>query len=693
MKKYQILLLFLLSQIVLAQKDCNTAIAVCGNSDISYTPDGPGVQELPDGTCTVYTEKYSVWYKFTIATAGTLTFTITPLQTTATDYDFYVWGPNKTCANRGNTIRCNTSYTSGATGLNMATTFTSAGAGTPNAGAWCRYLDVLPGETYFLLVNNYSENTTGFSLTWDGTATLVSPFNSSTLSPNPFIPPGTPAANPADPNEVIVCTNPTVFNFSTLTPGIINGNLNFKVNYHTSQNDALSGNNPILTPQTVNTTSTYYYSIQYQDPTNPDNPINSCKQFGRFKFKDGRISANDATVTMCNNNNASIAIFDLTTANVYTGPGTKQYYPTIQDLNAGTNQITNPSAYSSSTNIVYVLITSPFGCTATAKINLNFHPLVIVKDAELRSCFLEDNPSTALFNLNNAPVTTEPNITKKFYPSLTDALNGTNEYLTPASHIAPNGVAYVRVTNSKGCFSIAKITLTVLSPVRSKVLEDKIICIEDKTTLDAGPGFDGYLWSTGATTQSVSNVGVGTYWVKLKNGECFTKQAVKVYASEQPVISKIDISNTTITVGVIGGTPKYKYSMDNISWQDSNIFVKTLRGTHKIYIKDAYNCDPVVISIVVPNLINTITPNGDGVNDFIDYSALADKKNLTFSIFDRYGNRINETTAHTSYQWDGTFAGKKIPTGTYWYTMTWNENDKKNTPFAFSGWIVVKNRD
>lgn len=693
MKKYLLLILLLLSQIISAQKDCITAVAVCGNSDISYTPDGPGVQELPDGNCSIYDEKYSVWYKFTIATAGTLTFTITPLQTVVTDYDFYVWGPNITCANKGNTIRCNTSYTSGATGLNMTTTFPSAGAGTTNIGAWCRYMDVLPGETYYLLVNNYSANTTGFSLTWGGTATLVSPFNSPTLSPNPFIPPGTPAANPADPNEVTVCTNPQIFNFNSLTPGIINSNPNFKVNYHTSQNDALSGNNPILTPQTVNTTTTYYYSIQYQDPANPDNPINSCKQLGKFKFKDGSITANDATITMCNNNNSSIAIFDLTTANVYTGTATKKYYPTMYDLNAGTNEITNPSVYSSSSNTVYVLITSPFGCTAKAKISLNFHPLVIVKDAELRSCFLESNPSTALFNLNNAPVTTETGITKKFYPSFTDALNATNEYVTPANHTAPNGLAYVRVTNSKGCYSIAKITLTVLSPVRSKILEDKIICIENKTTLDAGPGFDGYLWSTGATSQSITNAGVGTYWVKLKTGECFTKQAVKVYASEQPVINNIEISNTTITVSVIGGTPKYKYSMDNINWQDSNIFANVLRGNHKIYVKDAYDCNPVSISIVVPNLINTITPNGDGVNDFIDYSALADKKNLTFSIFDRYANRIYQSTAKSAYQWDGTLAGKKIPTGTYWYTITWNENDKRNTPIAFSGWIVVKNRD
>ncbi len=101
--------------------------------------------------------------------------------------------------------------------------------------------------------------------------------------------------------------------------------------------------------------------------------------------------------------------------------------------------------------------------------------------------------------------------------------------------------------------------------------------MEEKTTLDAGPGFKSYEWSTGATTQVIKNVGVGTYWVKLKTGECITTQTVKVYASEQPVISNIEISTNTITVYAIGGTPPYKYSIDNITWQDSNVFTNMAR--------------------------------------------------------------------------------------------------------------------
>ena len=71
------------------------------------------------------------------------------------------------------------------------------------------------------------------------------------------------------------------------------------------------------------------------------------------------------------------------------------------------------------------------------------------------------------------------------------------------------------------------ITLKVLPPVKSSVLKNKTICPEDKTTLDAGSGFDGYEWSTGATTQSI-NAGPGTYIVTVNDGSCTATDTVVV---------------------------------------------------------------------------------------------------------------------------------------------------------------------
>ncbi|WP_312075155.1 T9SS type B sorting domain-containing protein [Chryseobacterium sp.] len=684
MKKTLLIFLIFLSNLIFAQSDCPTAITLCGNSNLSYTPSGAGdiLEDL--GGCLSTDEHYSVWYTFTIGTGGTLGFIITS-NNQPDDYDFGVYGPNKTCANFGAPIRCNYAGSSptGQTGLSLTAP--------PNV-YWSPHLDVLPGETYYLVVDNFSKSANGFTLTWTGTAQLASPFNS-TLVPNPFQAPGITNPN-GGPNEVVVCTNPAIFDFSTLSAGIINGNPNFAVKYYKNTNDMLSGQNPITTPIVVNITDTYYYSIQYTNPNNPNDPVNKCSVTGSFKFKDGAFTLSDQTLTECNNNNEGTAVFNLTDAVVTTDPNISlKYYPSMYDLNNATNEITNPYQYLSAGGSAFVLGTSQFGCTDVAEIKLNFFPVVVTNSASLRVCFIEGNFSMGTFNLTLANVTLQTGTTKKYYPSATDAINETNEITTPNNYTAPTGVVFVRVINGNGCFSVAQVNLEVIPPVYSTVLVDKVICMEDKTTLDAGSGFNGYEWSNGETTQTISNVGVGTYWVKLKTGDCWAKQEVKIFPSEQPVVSNVEITNNTVTVYAIGGTPSYQYSLDNINWQESNVFNNISRGDHTVYVKDSYDCEPQIVDIVVPNIINVITPNGDGINDVIDYSALSNKKNLVLNIFDRYGTKIHQADKNNQYKWDGTIAGKKVPTGTYWYSVTWNENNKNSTPIKFSGWVMVKNRE
>jgi gliding motility-associated-like protein len=413
---------------------------------------------------------------------------------------------------------------------------------------------------------------------------------------------------------------------------------------------------------------------------------------GKIQLNLSPFTAIPATLTQCNNNNAGTATFNLTLANVNEPPGSaKKYYKTLADLNAGTNEISNFATYLSAPTTVYVKVTTPLGCQGSAPITLAFFPAIVSNDATIESCFIESAPTTASFDLTQANVTSAPGITKIYYKTLADALAGTNPIGTPTAYITTSSTVYVRITNVATCFIIVKINLKVLPPIYSSVLKDKTICIDAKTTLDAGVGFDTYLWSTGATTQAIQNVSPGLYWVQLKSGRCTTMQLVKVNLAPQPVISSIDITNNTITVNVAGGKAPFQYSLDGVNWQDSNVFTGLARGEVIVYVKDSYNCTPMHVQITVPNLINAITPNGDNVNDVIDYTALAYKKNLVFTIYDRYGNKLYEANKLRNYKWDGTAGGKKVVTGTYWYTITWNENDKNNTQTTYNGWVLVKN--
>ncbi|MGH1517579.1 T9SS type B sorting domain-containing protein [Chryseobacterium sp. JK1] len=399
----------------------------------------------------------------------------------------------------------------------------------------------------------------------------------------------------------------------------------------------------------------------------------------------------DTTVKACQYYGKGI--FDLTKAAVTTyTPVVKKFYLTMADLNSDSNPIADPVNYNSAAGIVYVKVITSEGCTGTAKITLAFLPSPVVQDASLSECFLSDNESKSKFDLTTANVTSETPVTKKYYPTFADADNGTNEIQNATGYTSSNTIVYARVYNADGCYSIAKITLHVIPPKRSPILVDKIICIDEKTSLDAGPGYASYQWSTGAATQSIDNIPVGSYWVILEDNGCFVKQPVNVKKSQDPVIQEIEISNNTATVMVTGGKTPYLYAVDApTNWQNSNVFTGLTRGQHTFYVKDTYNCTPVSVELTVPNLINAITPNGDHKNDFIDYSELAYKENLSFVVYDRYGNKIFTGNKFNDYKWDGKHYDKKIATGTYWYHINWNESNKEKTPIQYTGWILVKN--
>jgi len=98
----------------------------------------------------------------------------------------------------------------------------------------------------------------------------------------------------------------------------------------------------------------------------------------------------------------------------------------------------------------------------------------------------------------------------------------------------------------------------------------------------------------------------------------------------------------------------------------------------------------VVKEFLVLNLINAITPNGDGINDVLNYSDLRIKQNVSIEISDRYGAAVYKSSG-SSYTWDGKSGGRTLPTGTYWYILKWTEPDTR-LPVSHSGWILIKNR-
>lgn len=154
------------------EQDCDNAIPVCQQSytqTSSYTGNGT-IQEV-NGTCLSSQETNSVWYVFTVQNSGTFTF----MLNTANDYDFALYDITTigcTGVPSATPVRCNFSATYGSTGL----TLPASGAANLSVGAGgaptMAGLNVNAGQTFALIIDNFSANTNGYDITFGGTAQI-----------------------------------------------------------------------------------------------------------------------------------------------------------------------------------------------------------------------------------------------------------------------------------------------------------------------------------------------------------------------------------------------------------------------------------------------------------------------------------------------------------------------------------------
>lgn len=106
---------------------------------------------------------------------------------------------------------------------------------------------------------------------------------------------------------------------------------------------------------------------------------------------------------------------------------------------------------------------------------------------------------------------------------------------TQTISVNTTGTYWVDVTGANGCKARDSI---VVSPKLSPVVNlgaDRDICTSDSVTLDAGNVGATYLWSTGATTQTIKVSLAGTYSVAVTNvGGCTTTDAVVITNKPTP---------------------------------------------------------------------------------------------------------------------------------------------------------------
>jgi gliding motility-associated-like protein len=383
---------------------------------------------------------------------------------------------------------------------------------------------------------------------------------------------------------------------------------------------------------------------------------------------------------------------------------TVKYYVSQTSAEAGgSDNIVGTFSFNSDTS-VWIRVDSAENCTTVKEIFLNINNNKVQLLTRVHSDALCDDDLDGLkpnvdlsvykdiFNPNPAVIAT-------YFLSLNDAYENQNALPNPPIVDIQNSQTFwIRFTENGICDEIGVLTITIKIPKTSDIFQDKAICPGTITILSAGPGFDYYKWfdaagnviDEGANVSQIT-VGAGIYSVELTFNGCSYTQTATVSEVELPVITLIEIDGTSIIIHATGGNPPYMYSLDGIHFQTSNIFVNVPYGENTIYVISADNCTPASEDFYIIQIVNVVTPNGDGYNDFIDFSGLIFKEDVNLKIYDHQGALIFSGERSNNYIWDGKLKGKPIPTKSYWYVLEYR-NPGMNVIVKSSGWILVKNR-
>jgi gliding motility-associated-like protein len=317
---------------------------------------------------------------------------------------------------------------------------------------------------------------------------------------------------------------------------------------------------------------------------------------------------------------------------------------------------------------------------------------------------LQGSKEVKLEALVDSEMTTERNTIKKFYNTEAEAKKGGSSTVTNINPVlSPTNLEktyFVRIEdlNSKFCPNYSSFRILFKQPKRSAVLRDTVICKGTKINLETEPDFDSYRWydkedplkTTITTSNKTPELPAGNYVVELGYNDCLYSQDVRISEPADLVISNVLIEGNTVTVLAANGIPPYRYKLDNGSYQFSNVFDNVPKGDHTIEVIDA--CGFLTRDFSIINIKNVITPNNDGVNDFIDYSDLMTKSEPRLEVYDRNGVLVFKGDTNNNFIWNGKLNGRILPTSSYWYILEWTESGNP-TRTQLSGWILMKNRD
>ncbi|MEO8148117.1 MAG: T9SS type A sorting domain-containing protein [Bacteroidia bacterium] len=139
------------------------------------------------------------------------------------------------------------------------------------------------------------------------------------------------------------------------------------------------------------------------------------------------------------------------------------------------------------------------------------------------------------------------------------AYNWSSGATTQTINVNTANIFTVTVTGANGCTGSTSATTTVNANPSPSITGNLIFCAGSSTTLDAGNGYSGYNWSSGATTQTIVSSTVATYTVNVTNAAgCSGSTSVNTIVNPLPTVSFSGLSASyTVSAGAaaLTGSP------------------------------------------------------------------------------------------------------------------------------------------
>lgn len=290
------------------------------------------------------------------------------------------------------------------------------------------------------------------------------------------------------------------------------------------------------------------------------------------------------------------------------------------------------------------------------------------------------------------------------------AKNPTHVYITQASYSVK-----LEVVTGAGCYHDTTIVFNNIHPQPKAdftISNPGGVCIGDPVTFtDITNPLDGTTvsrsWDLGdGSLRSAPSVtytyGVAnTFNVKLfitNSQGCNSDTMTKAFTVHPyPVVDagpdRYILEGGTITLqpSVSGNDLQYLWLpatfLNNNAIATPNVVKPTTDMTYTLLVTARGGCsrsDNVFVKLLkFPVIPNTFTPNNDGINDFWSIDYLDTYPGNRVQVFNRYGQLVFESYGY-SKPWDGTYKGKTLPIGTYYYII-----EPKNGREPLTGYVTI----